>query len=453
MIKINQVGAIYMAKDVKVVLIGNGGREHAIAELLVKSGAKLLAFMEAKNPGIAKLANNDIKISKLESFESLIEFAKGVDFAVVGPEAPLVVGVADALNSAGIPCVGPTIEAAQLEGSKIFTRELLDKYKIKSNVKYRYFKAMDGVNEWIKELGLENVVVKPEGLTGGKGVKVFGDHLKNLDDVLNYCKSLIQQHMRFIIEEKLDGEEFTLQTFVDGTHVIPTPLVQDHKRAFEGDAGPNTGGMGSYSMEDHLMPFITKEDVEIALNDMKQTIYALKKETGEQYKGFLYGQFMKTKSSVKLIEYNVRFGDPEAMNVLAILEDNFVEICESILDGNLKNNLKFQKQATVCKYLVPAGYPTNPREKVPIKVDTHKLDELGVKYYFASVNQIDDVIYTSKSRTMGILGLGSNLEEAEKLAEEGTKYVYGDLFHRKDIGTRQLLQKRINHIKKISNFN
>lgn len=433
----------------QVVLVGNGGREHAIAEALVKSGAKLKAFMKSRNPAIARLCNNNIKISNLENFEALIDFAKGSDFVIVGPEAPLVVGCADALKSADIPCVGPTIEAAQLEGSKIFTRNLLSKYNIKSNIMFKNFKDLSGVQEWIDQIGIDNVVVKPDGLTGGKGVKVYGEHLKNYKDIIQYCNEILAGNGQFIIEEKLDGEEFTLQTFVDGKHVIPTPLVQDHKRAFEGDIGPNTGGMGSYSMPDHLMPFINKEDVNLAIKDMEQVVAALKKETGVEYKGFLYGQFMKTKKGIKLIEFNVRFGDPEAMNVLSILESDFVEICQNILNGTLKDNIKFKNLATVCKYLVPQGYPDNPKINLPIEVNESKLNELGVLCYYASVNEDKGTVYTSSSRTIGIVGQGNNLEEAEKKAESGIQYVKGDLFHRKDIGTIDLLQKRINHMKSI----
>ncbi|MFX0103849.1 MAG: phosphoribosylamine--glycine ligase [Candidatus Hodarchaeota archaeon] len=436
---------------VKVMLVGNGAREHAIAEALVNSGAELKAFMNKKNPGIASLANNDIRIDALNNFKHAISFGTGVDFAVVGPEAPLCVGIADALESAGIPCVGPRIEAAQLEGSKIFTRNLLKKYKVPANIEFSTFKKIDGIPSYIDEIGMENVVVKPDGLTGGKGVKVFGEHVHSKEDIIEYCKEILSEGGMVVIEEKLDGEEFTLQTFVDGVNILPTPLVQDHKRAYENDEGPNTGGMGSYSMEDHLMPFISKNDVEIALDNMKQTISALKKETGTEYKGFLYGQFMKTSKGIKLVEYNARFGDPEAMNVLPILTSNFVEICQGILKGNLDTiKADFKKVSTVVKYLAPEGYPTSPKAKEPIKVDEGKLDELGVKYYFASVNQNDDgSIVTSTSRTMGILGIANNLQEAEQLAEKGTQSISGKLFHRKDIGTQKLLQKRIEHMNKI----
>ncbi|MHA1680407.1 MAG: phosphoribosylamine--glycine ligase [Promethearchaeota archaeon] len=436
---------------VKVLLIGNGARENAIAEAIVNGGAELKAFMNKNNPAIATLAKGNFRIDDLNNFKHALTFGKDCDFAVVGPEAPLVVGITDALESGGIPVVGPRIEAAQLEGSKIFMRALLKKYSIPANIEFSTFKSMDGVPDYIDEIGLENVVVKPDGLTGGKGVKVFGEHLHSKDDAIEYCTEIFSGGGRVIIEEKLDGEEFTLQAFVDGNSLLGTPLVQDHKRAFENDEGPNTGGMGSYSMADHLMPFITREDVDVALDNMKKTIDAVRKETGTKYKGFLYGQFMKTGKGIKLVEYNARFGDPEAMNVLPLLETSFIDICRGVIDGNLKSvHATFKKQATVVKYLAPEGYPITPLANEPIHVDEAGLARVGAKYYFASVNARDDgSIITSTSRTMGILGMAETLEEAEKIAEKGANLVTGKLFHRKDVGTKDLLQKRIDHMKKI----
>ncbi len=436
---------------VKVLLIGNGAREHAIAEALVRGGAQVKAFMNKKNPGIASLANGEFRVDSLENFEHASSFGKDCDFAVVGPEAPLVVGIANALGCAGIPCVGPVIDAAQLEGSKVFTRNLLKKYKNPANIEFSTFSSMDGIDEYIRALGLDNVVVKPDGLTGGKGVKVFGEHVHSKEQVFEYCKEILEGKGHVVIEEKLDGEEFTLQTFVDGTTILPTPLVQDHKRAFENDEGPNTGGMGSYSMADHLMPFINRDDVEFSLRSMKSAIDALKAETGSEYKGFLYGQFMKTKKGVRLVEFNVRFGDPEAMNVLPILETNFVDICKAIVDGTLHEiEVESKRVATVVKYLVPAGYPDKPAVNEPVVVNTRGLEKLGVKHYFASVNQRDDgTVVTSSSRTVGVLGIASTLEAAEHLAEQGTGLVSGNIYHRKDIGTQQLLQKRIDHMNRL----
>jgi len=313
-------------------------------------------------------------------------------------------------------------------------------------VKSKVFDSMDGVESYIKDLGEEFIVVKPEGLTGGKGVKVYGDHLFTRNDILKYCKELVDNKNRFLLEERCEGEEFTLQTFVDGKTIIGSPLVQDHKRAFEDDKGPNTGGMGSYSMADHLMPFFTQKDVDEALADMKKTVAAIKAETGVEYKGFLYGQFMKTGDGLKLIEFNSRFGDPEAMNVLPLLKGNFVDICWAIINRSLSQSYEFEKKATVCKYLAPEGYPVNPKRDEPIIIEKNKLDEIGAKFYYASVYREGDRIYTTTSRAIGILGISDSLDDAEVIAELGVGCVQGKLFHRKDVGTRKLLQKRIDHM-------
>ena len=437
---------------VNTLVIGHGAREHVIGETLVKGGAILFAFMSFKNAGLEDLSKK-VKIQSETDFKEIIDFSKenNIDFAIIGPEAPLVVGIVDALEKAGIPCVGPKIEAAQLEGSKVFARNLLEKYKIKSNIKNKIFDSMDGIESYIKDIGEENLVVKPEGLTGGKGVKVYGDHLFSKTDILEYCQELTNNNNRFLLEEKCVGEEFTLQTFVDGKTVVGSPLVQDHKRAYEDDKGPNTGGMGSYSMEDHLMPFITQKDVDIALEDMKKTVAAVKAETGVEYKGFLYGQFMKTAKGLKLIEYNSRFGDPEAMNVLPLLKGNLVDICWAIINGNLSQNFEFEKKATVCKYLAPEGYPVNPKKDESVKINKKKIDEIGAKYYYASVYREGENIYTTTSRAIGVLGIADSLENAEKIAEAGVECIEGKLFHRKDVGTRKLLQKRIDHMNSLLN--
>ncbi len=437
----------------KVIIIGHGAREHTIAEALVKGGAELYAFMSFRNAGLDELSKGRVKIEKEDNFKVLIDFIKqnGIDFAVVGPEAPLVVGIADALEKAQIPCIGPKIEAAQLEGSKIFTRQLLDKNNIKSNIIYEIFVSMDGVEAFIKELGVENVVVKPDGLTGGKGVKVYGDHLFSKQEIIDYCQKLVKNGMYFIIEEKLEGEEFTLQALVDGNRVVGNLLVQDFKRAYNDDKGPNTGGMGSYSIEDHSLPFIDVFDINEAISEMNKVVSAVKKETGTEYKGFLYGQFMKVKKGIKLVEFNVRLGDPEAMNVLPILKDNFVDLCYKILDGNLPVKLNFEKKATVCKYLAPEGYPVNPLRDQRIIIHKEKIEEIGAKFYYASVYKKDNSVYTTTSRAIGMLGISDTLEEAEKIAEKGVSFIEGKLFHRSDVGTKKILQKRIDHMKFIQN--
>ena len=438
---------------VNCLIVGHGAREHIMGEALVRGGAELFAFMSSKNGGLEDLSKGRIKVHSETDFKEIINFSKSknIDFAFIGPEAPLCVGIVDALEKGGIPCASPKIEAAQLEGSKIFMRELLTKYKIPSNIKSKKFNSMEGVEEYIKDNGEETIVVKPDGLTGGKGVMVYGDHLFSKIDIMNYCQELTDKRSPFILEEKLDGEEYTLQAFVDGKNVVGTPLVQDHKRAYEDDKGPNTGGMGSYSMENHLMPFITEEDVENALNDMKNVVAALKTETGIEYKGPLYGQFMKTASGNKLIEFNARFGDPEAMNVLPLLKTNFVDVCWGIINGNLLSNIEFEKKATVCKYLAPEGYPVSPKSDELVVINQEKLKEFGARYYYASIYREGTKIFTTTSRAMGVLGIAETLEKAEQIAENGVSCIEGKLFHRKDVGTRQLLQKRIDHMNSLLN--
>ncbi len=436
---------------VNVLLIGNGAREHALGEALVRGGATLTAYMAKMNPGIAKLCNNNVKIGNLDNFHDIANFGikNEVHFAVAGPEAPLAMGLTNALQAHDISTVGPTIECSQLESSKIFTRSLLKKYKIESNINFKNFSEITEIPEFVKEIGMENVVIKPDGLTGGKGVKVWGDHLQNEQDVMDYCNEILDNKGRVIIEEKLKGEEFTYICFVDGVNVIGTPIVQDNKRAYNGDKGPNTGGMGSYSMKNHLMPFISSEDVKYANNQMKQVIDAVAKETGTQYKGFLYGQFMKTNKGLKIVEFNIRFGDPEAMNILPLMKSNFVTICQQILDGSLSGPIEFEKKATVCKYLVPEGYPVKPTANSEITIDQEAIEKLGAKLYYASVSEEEGKIFTSTSRAIAVLGIADTLDEAEKIAEKGTTFIHGALFHRTDIGTQEVLERRINNMDKI----
>jgi phosphoribosylamine--glycine ligase len=284
-------------------------------------------------------------------------------------------------------------------------------------------------------------------LTGGKGVKVQGDHFNTKREALEYCNEVLQTHPKVIAEEKLEGEEFSLQCLTDGKTVIAMPPVQDHKRAFVNDFGPNTGGMGSYSCEDHLLPFLSKDDVDGGLEITKKVVDVLYKETGEYYKGIMYAGLIKTKYGIKLLEYNARFGDPEAMNVLSLLESDFVEICSAMINQQLnKIKIKFYNKATVCKYIVPKGYPDNPVKDGKISIGKMPKD---AKIYYASVDQKEDGLYLTSSRAIACLGISGNLEKAEKIAEKATKAVKGSVFHREDIGTRKLVEKRIRHMKEI----
>ncbi|MFX1449907.1 MAG: phosphoribosylamine--glycine ligase [Promethearchaeota archaeon] len=439
-----------MSDKPRILLVGHGAREHVIAESLKKSEIELFSFMSSKNPGITALSKK-IQLGNLNDFKKLNDFVHGLnlDFAVIGPESPLGDGIADELAKLGVPCVGPKKEPAQLEISKAFCRDLMTKYKISGNPEHIISADIQEIKNFLNQY--EEVAVKPDGLTGGKGVKVSGDHLMNTKEVLDYCQELIKSGSKVIIEEKLIGEEFTLQAFIDGTgsHLVGCPLVQDHKRLLNGDEGPNTGGMGSYSCSDHKLPFVDEKTIKSAINIMEKTVDCVKKETGEEYKGILYGQFMLTRKGPKLVEYNVRFGDPEAMNVLPILKGDFVEICERILDGKLNTlDIQFENKATVCKYLAPKGYPVDAKPTEVI-VDEKAIQKEGARLYYASVHKENGKITTTKSRSIGVLGIADKIEKAEQIAEKSIKYIKGELYHRSDVGTIDLLNLRINHMKKV----
>ncbi|MCD6109741.1 phosphoribosylamine--glycine ligase [bacterium] len=434
----------------KILLVGNGAREHVIAETLKRSPQEIsiIAYGKAKNPGIATLADK-YEIGPLDTFEQLKKLVaeEKPDFAIVGPDDPIADGAVDTLLEMGIRSMAPLQTVARLESSKSFTRNLLNKYSVPGNPKFKVFVDTKEIKEFIdNDLG-GNFVVKADGLMGGKGVKVSGEHLHSTEEGTTFAKQCIDKFGRVVIEEKLIGEEFSLMCFCDGTHVVPMPAIQDHKRAYNGDTGPNTGGMGTYSDADHKLPFITDQDIREAIEITKKTAQALFKETGAEFKGIMYGGFIATKNGTKLIEFNARFGDPEAMNALPILETDFVEICERIIDGTLDQlDVKFAPKATVCKYVVPEGYPENPVKGKKIEIGKVPKE---VKMYYASVDQKEDGIYMSSSRALAFVGIADTISDAEKIAASALSSISGKVFYRDDIGTDALIQKRIDHMKEI----
>ena len=435
----------------KILVIGSGAREHAIIRALDRSPQEKEIYCLASNmnPGIAELCD-ELTIGNINDPDFVVSYAKemGATLAIIGPENPLANGVADALWDGGIKVVGPKKDLAQLETSKAFTRDLLNEYDIPGGPQYETFNSMGRVEDFLTELG-ENYVVKYDGLAGGKGVKVSGDHLHSHEEALAYCNELVDKNGEFVIEEKFIGEEFSLMSFCDGETLKHMPAVQDHKRAYEGDTGPNTGGMGTYSDADHSLPFLTEDDIAEAHDINIATATAVKDKFGEGYKGILYGGFMATANGVKLIEYNARFGDPEAMNVLSLLQSDFIDICNGIANGTLENvDVSFQNKATVCKYAVPEGYPDSPVKGEPIDVSgVTNSDGL----FYASVDIQNGQLVEAGSRTVAIVGIADTISEAEAIAEKEVSSISGPLFHRIDIGTDPMIQKRIDHMNEIRN--
>ncbi|RLF26570.1 MAG: phosphoribosylamine--glycine ligase [Thermoplasmata archaeon] len=439
----------------KVMVVGGGAREHAICDAVVRSkNAELYVLMHNRNPGIIRLAKQ-VEIEKETNVDAVVDFAvkNGVELAVVGPEAPLKEGVADALIEHNVKVASPTKAAARVETDKEWMRNLMKRYSIPGQLRFKTFTNVDNVRDFIEQLGGE-VAVKPVGLTGGKGVKVVGDHLSGIEDAVSYAKKIVEKGIggekKVLIEEKAVGEEFTLQAFSDGKTIFPMPAVQDHKRLLPDDKGPNTGGMGSYSDKNGFLPFLSRSDYEESAVVLQRIVEALSME-GCPFVGPIYGQFMLTSNGPKIIEVNARFGDPEAMNVLPLLQNDFVDICLSMVEGNIeKKRIRFQSKATVCKYVVPEGYGVKSMVHQPIHVDEEGIKKTGALLFYASVDKEDDVVYTTSSRSLAVVGLGESIFEAEQLCEKGLKHVEGDhIFIRHDIGTKKLIEKRIKHIKQL----
>lgn len=458
-------GLIYMRDT--VLIIGSGAREHAIAEALKRSGADirqspdLLCFSDAENPGIERLTRC-YRTGSLTDASAIVAFGieQGATLAVIGPEAPLAAGVADALWNAGargIPTVGPTKSLARIESSKSFARDLLTGHNIPGNPTFERIDsaaahgstevALAEAEATLRRLG-DGHVIKDDGLAGGKGVKVFGDHLHSLGDSLAFCRELLAAGHPFVIEEKFEGEEFSLLSFTDGTTLRHMPPVQDHKRAFDEDLGPNTGGMGSYTSADGLLPFLTREDIASAQAINERTVAALKDETGEPYRGVLYGGFMATRDGVRLIEFNARFGDPEALNLLPLLQTDLLSVFKAITDGTLHTlPIAFAPEASVCKYIVPEGYPAAQRKGDPVNLP--EILSPGVSLFLSAVDVRAGELVATGSRTVAVVARAATIAEAEAACERFANIIPGPFFHRKDIGTAAALNRRVQHMRSL----
>jgi phosphoribosylamine--glycine ligase len=422
----------------KVLLVGSGGREHAMAMAIAQSIEEptLYAAMKYKNPGIAQLCKDYLLVDETD-LEKVADYARRADLVVIGPEAPLAEGIVDMLDERGVRAFGPTRNAALIESDKGWARSFMSEKGIRGCPKYALFDDLRDADRFIRDnIDEEELVIKPVGLTGGKGVVVINSYSEGKE----YLKKL---RGPVVIEECLSGEEFTVQAFVDGKVLAPAPAVQDHKRAFEGDLGPNTGGMGSYTDKSYVLPFMNEEDYRAAVAIMQDTVNALKSE-GITFKGILYGQFMLTRTGPMVVEFNCRFGDPEAMNILPLLRSDFIELAESAVDGTLKQT-DYDLRATVCKYVVPAGYPTNPK---PTEITIDK-DHIDAALFYASVDDRNGTITTTTSRALAVLGMAETIENAEQQAERALQFIKGDVFARHDIGKKELVQSRIEHMKRI----
>ena len=419
-----------------ILVIGSGGREHTLAWKLAQSSKATKLYAVPGNPGMAELAECITGIDICDN-DALVKLArdKEIDLVVVGPEVPLTNGVVDAMNAAGIRAFGPTKRAAEIEGSKSFSKNLMKKYGIPT-AKYEVFTDAEAARDYVRKEGAP-IVIKADGLAAGKGVIVA----MTLDEALDAVHEIMDDAAfgkagsRVVIEEFMDGEEASLLAFTDGKTICPMVSSQDHKRAYDGDKGPNTGGMGTYAPA----PVMTEEMVKVATERiLKPSIAAMDKE-GRPYKGCLYAGLMITKEGPKVVEFNARFGDPETQVVLPLLESDLVDIMLACTDGRLdEEHIEWSKGAAVCVVMASGGYPKSYQKGFAID-GLKKAETAGTLVFHAGTAEHDGRIVTAGGRVLGVTACAGQVRDAVKKAYDGVRCIsFQDAFYRQDIAHRAL---------------
>ncbi|MBQ3233992.1 MAG: phosphoribosylamine--glycine ligase [Alistipes sp.] len=409
-----------------VLVIGSGGREHAIVEALKRSPKATKIYAAPGNAGIAELA--ECVAIKDTEVEKLVEFAKShnVELTVVGPEAALAVGVVDRFREEGLKIFGPTKAAAEIEASKDFAKRLMVKYDVPTAA-YATFTDFEEAMAYVRKGSLPTVL-KYDGLAAGKGV-VIAETMEEAEATLR--DMLLDTKFgegRVVIEEFLTGEEFSLMCFVAGNKICPMPVAQDHKRAYDNDEGPNTGGMGAYTE----LPFITAEDHAYAMQSIMQRVADAMVEEGVPFTGVLYGGLMKTPNGIKVIEFNARFGDPETEVVLPRLQSDAVDVFMAVAN-NEQPTTEWSKEATLGIVLASKGYPGSYDKGFAIR-GTERVD---AKIFHMGTARKDGELVTAGGRVMIVVASAPSLEEAlTKARQEIANIECDNLFHRTDIGAK-----------------
>ena len=418
--------------NVNILVIGSGGREHALFWKLSESPQTERIYAIPGNPGIGEMT--DIAVT---DNAAILQFAKEKDIGlvVVGPEVPLMNGLVDDLEAAGIPAFGPRANAAEIEGSKSFAKDLMKKYGIPT-ARYEVFAEAEAARAYIRSEGAP-IVVKADGLAAGKGVVVAMTEQEALDavDAIMEHNSFGDAGARVVIEEFMEGEEASLLAFTDGTVIRPMISAQDHKRAFDGDKGPNTGGMGTYAPAPVMTPELTERAVEEIL---KPTISAMEKE-GRAYRGCLYLGLMITADGPKVVEFNARFGDPETQVVLPLLDGDLVQIMHACAGGTLADvPIRWKDGAAVCVVLAAGGYPAS-YEKGNEIYGIGNAEKLGALVFHAGTAKKNGKIVTNGGRVLGVVGMGKDIASAVQSAYDAVDQIsFKGEYHRKDIAHRAL---------------
>lgn len=428
----------------KVLVVGSGGREHALTWKINQSSKVKKIFCAPGNAGIAEIAEC-VSIGATD-VNALLKFAlqEKIDLTVVGPEASLVEGIVDLFEENNLRVFGPSKAASILEGSKVFTKEFLAKYNIPT-ADFEVFTESDSAKEYIDRCGAP-IVVKADGLAAGKGVIVAAtvDEAKEAVDLIMQDKAFGSAGNTIVVEACLKGEEASFIAFTDGKTVLPLPTSQDHKAAYENDKGPNTGGMGAYSPA----PVVTDEISDYVMkNVMLPTIEGLAKE-GRPYKGMLYAGLMIDGESINVLEFNCRFGDPEAQPLLMRLESDIVDILEAAIDGRLDEiDMKIDPRPTVCVVMASGGYPGSYEKGIEITGFDQAGDVPGVVVFHAGTEQRNGKVVTNGGRVLGITAIGDSLKDAIEASYKAVDCIkWTDAYFRKDIGAKAM--KRFERMEK-----
>ncbi|MBI5191840.1 MAG: phosphoribosylamine--glycine ligase [Nitrospirae bacterium] len=419
----------------KVLVIGSGGREHALVWKIAQSPRVTKIYCAPGNAGISRVAEC-IPIQPVD-ITNLISFAKqeGISLTVVGPEAPLAIGIVDRFREAGLRIFGPSMAAAQMEASKIFSKNIMNKYNIPT-AESKDFTEVKPAIDYIKEKGAP-LVIKADGLAAGKGVIIASTEQEAIDalKLLMIDKAFGQAGERIIIEEFLAGEEASFLVFTDGQVIVPMPLSRDHKRIFDNDKGPNTGGMGAYSP----VSSVSREIIDTVIRDIvKPVIEGLEKE-GCNYEGILYTGLMITpEGKPKVLEFNCRFGDPEAQPILMRLETDIVDIIEAVIDKRLnKIEVKWSDKAAVCVVMASGGYPEKYQNGTIITGLDSIIDMEDIVVFHAGTALKDDNIVTAGGRVLGVTARGEDMTIAKKRAYEAIGRIsFEGMQYRTDIGKK-----------------
>jgi phosphoribosylamine--glycine ligase len=415
-----------------VLLIGSGGREHALAVALAKSPLLTRLFVAPGNPGTASIAEN--VVIDVADFDAVIAFCRvqNIGFVVIGPEQPLVDGLVDVLDAAGIKSFGPSKAAARLEGSKGFTKDLCAKYNIPTGA-YERFTAREPALAYVREKGAP-IVVKADGLAAGKGV-IVAMTLAEAEDAVDalFAGAFGAAGAEAVIEEFLDGEEASFFALSDGEKALAFASAQDHKRVGDGDTGPNTGGMGAYSPA----PVVTDAIVAQVMKEIIEPTVAAMKAEGCPFKGVLFAGLMIGKNGPKLIEFNTRFGDPECQVMMARLEDDLLGLLLACAEGRLPQQVRLSPKTALTVVLAAQGYPAAPRKggKIAGVEAAEKIP--GVSVTHAGTKTEGGHLVANGGRVLNVIGLADNVAEAKALAYRGVDAItFPEGFCRRDIGWR-----------------